>query len=885
MHKRKWLRRFVVLTLLTVLADVGLSRALRTSAARRYLTAHLVASFGRPVDVARFDFSMLDGARLEAHSVTVAEDPHFGNEYFLRAETLTAGLRWLPLLSGRFEFGSLSLLRPSLNLVRDTDGHWNIERWLPPASAGASRPGFVGPLAASGGVPAARFNRIQVDSGRINFKQRDDKSPFALLDVSGSVEQDRGGRWQLDLAARPMRSSVELQDIGTLHLRGTIAGTSARLQPADLNLTWRQASIADALRLARQVDYGMRGELSVDLEAKVAPAVPDASAATELTPAQWSISGTARLTGIHSWRLPGRDADPSANLSLEAAWRLGAPHIQIRKLIVEMANSHLQGEGDVDWGSDFHPQLHIASSSVGLGDVLSWYRALHTDVAEDLRVQGKLGVDVTLGGWPIQLQQGAIASSGATLTATSLPAPVQIGAMNASVSHGGIDFTPTQVSFSETPPEGGPDTNAEAVAGPGFFVLRGSIIPDVGGVIRWPPNWNLSIEGATPRTQDWLALSEALAQPLNTGWTAAGGLAVKMRGTRRPGMPATTWLGTMDFRGLAVSTARLNQAMLFPRTHVEFAALQRTITLSGAEALGASWQGTVARKSADTHWTFALSADHLDAAELDRWLGPRARPGFLARFANLGTDAAVPASDSAITQIAARGRLQVGEIVLAPLRFQKFDGDVELDGRAVKVTKAQADFFGGKVSGTLDARLLADPSYEFRGRFDRVNLAQLGSSVPLLNDRIAGTTSATLTVTALGIGRENLIGSMEGNGTLNARNAELPGLDFTGVFPGTQDSSLSPFVSVQGAFRVNARTIDLSNFVMDHARGRLQAEGHIDFSHALDLRIRPSIFQAAASPAAASPPSFLLTGTIENPKLIVPTAEPKPAARSGSRAR
>ena len=105
--------------------------------------------------------------------------------------------------------------------MRDADGHWNIERWLPPASPGASRPGFVGPLAASRGVPAARLYRIQVDGGRINFKQRDDKSPFALLDVSGSVEQDSAGRWQLDLEARPMRAGVELQDIGTLHLRGT----------------------------------------------------------------------------------------------------------------------------------------------------------------------------------------------------------------------------------------------------------------------------------------------------------------------------------------------------------------------------------------------------------------------------------------------------------------------------------------------------------------------------------------------------------------------------------------------------------------------------------------------------------------------------------------
>ena len=110
-----------------------------------------------------------------------------------------------------------------------------------------------------------------MDGGRINFKQGDNKSPFALVDVSGRVEQNGAGRWQLDLEARPMRAGVELQDIGTLRLRGSIAGTTARLQPAELNLTWRAASLADALRLVRQDDYGMRGQLAVDLNARIAP--------------------------------------------------------------------------------------------------------------------------------------------------------------------------------------------------------------------------------------------------------------------------------------------------------------------------------------------------------------------------------------------------------------------------------------------------------------------------------------------------------------------------------------------------------------------------------------------------------------------------------------
>ena len=445
MRKRKWLRWILSLALVLVVASASFSRALRTDAARRYLIAHLAASFGRPVEVARFDFSLLDGARLEAQSVTVSEDLHFGNEYFLRADTLTAGLRWSSLLSGRFEFGTLSLSRPSLNLTRDADGRWNIERWLPPASPAGSRPGFVGPLAAP---RVAHLYRIQVDGGRINFKQLDDKSPFALLDVSGQVEQDSAGRWQLDLEARPMRAGVELQDIGTLRLRGTIAGTSARLQPAELNLTWRDASLGGCSAACSTAGLRhARGELSMDLDAKIGPppqpapvgaAVSSSVSGPPSGAAQWAISGEARLTGIHSWTLPERDDDPAANVLLDASWRLGERGAQIQKMLVEMQDSHLEGTGDLDWGRGFNPQFHIETSSIGLNDILSWYRALHPDVLENLRLQGTLGVDVTLGGWPIELQQGAIASTGGTLTGASLPAPLQIGALNASVFGGGL---------------------------------------------------------------------------------------------------------------------------------------------------------------------------------------------------------------------------------------------------------------------------------------------------------------------------------------------------------------------------------------------------------------------------------------------------------------
>jgi AsmA-like C-terminal region/AsmA family len=886
MHKRKWLRWILILAIVLFAASMGFSRALRTSAARRFLIAHLEASFGRPVEVRRFDFSLLDGARLEANSITIAEDPRFGDEYFLRADTLRAGLRWSALFAGRFEFGTLSLSRPSLNLVRNSQGRWNIEQWLPPAAPDKARSAFVGPSATARSVPTARLYRIAVDGGRINFKQGDEKSPVALVGVSGRVDQDAAGRWALDLEAAPMRAGVELQQIGTLRVRGNIAGTSARLQPAELNLTWSNVSLADALRLTRDSDLGVRGELSVDLSARVAPVNPDAKAATA-GGAQWSITGGARLTGFHGWRLPGRGTDPAANLSFAAAWRLGEARTQVPKFLLEMPNSHLQGAGELDWTHGLRPELRIDSSSVGFADLLAWYRSLRPGVPANLEFAGKLGVDATLGGWPLQLVQGAFSSAGGRLTGASLPSPVKIGAISAKVSKGALDIAPTEISFA-APAAGSATASAAADnASANSFTVRAMIFPDSSAMFQRRPNWNLTIEGGTPRVENWLALSEALAQPLSASWTATGGLAVSVKAVHLAQSPATAWLGTIDSRNLDVTAPYLNQPLRFARARIDFAKSQRTFILSAAQAFGTTWRGTAVRNNNDAQWTFDLSADRVDAADLDRWLGPRARPGLLARLTGLSGKPAAGNSgrDAAIAKIAAHGRLRISEVVLAPLHVEQFDGQAELAGRSITIRKAYAGFFGGKAAGTFVARLLPDPSYEFEGRFDRVDLARLGNALPSLSDRFTGLASATLTLSAHGIGREGLVRSIQGDGKLEARNVTVRDLDFATLISGdNQDSQTGRFASVQGNFRVARSGIEMSDFVFDNSQGSFQAEGRIDFSHALALRIHPSIFHAATTLASAPPPSFVLGGTIESPS-VVPSPRPdrlpaKPIARA-----
>src|SRR6202162_3653902 len=159
---QKWWKPALVIVVLIIVLQAGVSLSARTHRVHAYLLTHLERAFGRPVEVASFDVRILPSPQLDANRVTVGEDPAFGHEYFLRAEHWRAGLRWLARLRGHFEFGTMSLNQPSLILVRNSEGRWNLERWLPPAKANAAQNArLYGPL--SPVAPVNRLEKIEFD--------------------------------------------------------------------------------------------------------------------------------------------------------------------------------------------------------------------------------------------------------------------------------------------------------------------------------------------------------------------------------------------------------------------------------------------------------------------------------------------------------------------------------------------------------------------------------------------------------------------------------------------------------------------------------------------------------------------------------------------------
>ena len=245
---------------LSVLLLVGLF-LVRPGANR--LHARIVNSIslalGRPVDVAWVSLRLLPRPGFDLKNFVVHDDPAFSAEPMLRAEQVTASLRVRSLLRGRLEIARLNLTEPSLNLVRNPDGHWNLENLLERAAKIPVAPTLKAKTETRPGFPY-----IEADRGRINFKFGPEKKPYALTEADFALWQDSENVWGMRLRAEPVRTDFNLSDTGVVRING-LWQRAAILHdtPLQFNLQWDRAQLGQVSKLMYGNDKGWRGAIKV----------------------------------------------------------------------------------------------------------------------------------------------------------------------------------------------------------------------------------------------------------------------------------------------------------------------------------------------------------------------------------------------------------------------------------------------------------------------------------------------------------------------------------------------------------------------------------------------------------------------------------------------
>ena len=875
-------------TAILVAAQIAASISVRTPRVRNYFSARLEDAFGRPVQVKHFNVQILPTPRIYASGVTVGEDPAFGYEYFLRAEQLTAGFRWSGFLRGRFEFGTLSLSQPSLTLVKNSEGRWNLEDWLPPAK----RPGVVtSPVYRPSRAPtiANRLEKIEIEDGRINFKNTDIKRPFALTSVNGSVEQISPGRWKLQLNAQPWRSGVTLQSAGTVQVRGDIAGTSARLQPAALGVRWNKVSLADLFRLVHGKDYGVRGTFELEASAK-SGALPDATDAANINSfndsfvaADWSFSLKVSAAQIHRWDLTERPDNPGLTANVQGRCNVALKKLAAETLSIETPLSNLHGTAEFLSAPNPFMQMKFDSAGIQAADILSWYGAFHPDVADTISADQFFTGSVQLQAWPLELQEINLSSLGGAVHTRGSEDVLRIGPLRAALNRNRLVMDPIRVVLVNDSPAARPapvgrltkpraqgESNAEVL-----LTLVHDFTSHAGGI---------GVQGHIDNAEKFFKLATAFGHTLNHGWDLIGPARVDMR-RQWNSASSGTWSGVAEVTDAQLAAAGLNLPLQLQKARLEWKNALRVAQIGQAEGFGATWSGNVTEvNSIDPDqqgiWNVQLHADHLDATELDRWVGPRARPGWVQRLLPSlfsGKAQTVPASEL-VRRLNVVGNVQVDEFTIEKLKLQQLHLQGSLHDLQLKVTDGRAQWAGGAVRATMLAKFLPRPTYDLHAQLEGVNLTQLPIDASVV-DRLAGVASGSVHFKTTGVGREELLQKLTGAGKVRLDNLEFRGWDVNAsVADGEAHPGVSNWPSGVGTFAVRDRNVFLEDVRLDGGAQFTLIEGTVSFGREADLAVETSVGRRAIRNSNGPGQVLKIVGPLDGPRVTREKSTPRQPA-------
>ena len=363
--RRRWLSgRFLFLyaVVLALLMVALLPPLINVNRFQRRIATSIGGSLGRPVHLDRVELSLLPLPGFTLENFVVSEDPAFGSEPIIRANSVRATLRLTSLWRKRVEFSKISFTEPSVNLVHLPNGKWNLESILAQASRIEAAPTAQ---AKAGATP--RFPYIEATGARLNLKQGLEKTPLSLTEAEFALWLPNPQEWRLRLEGRPSRTDSDVTDTGLVRVEGTL-GHAASLSEVPVNLEgeWRGAPLGEASRFLMGSDAGLRGDMV--LTAKVRGTVGKSEVQTRLrlndarradfVPARplavdVECLGTA-IDEFHAFENVQCSWPPSGPKTLALAGEI--PDVRrLNSATVQVGTPGIQASTLVDW-------LHVASA-------------------------------------------------------------------------------------------------------------------------------------------------------------------------------------------------------------------------------------------------------------------------------------------------------------------------------------------------------------------------------------------------------------------------------------------------------------------------------------------------------------------------------------------
>lgn len=816
MPPRRWTRKLIWLTLGVLLIGLLAPVVVSLNFWRGRIVSALSAGLGRPVRAGAIHPKLFGGLGFDIDDVVVEEDSRFGVEPFIRMETMRATVALSSLWTDRMRFSSLVFVRPSLNAVRDQEGHWNVESlWR------VAGPHIVAAEAASHAKaisPVAVLPAIQIEEGRINLKSGYSKTVFVFedLDMEVTPPSTISEPWKLKFEGTPNRTDLVLKPVSRVRGQGAFGPFAPAIQKdtgtlIHLDLTASEAAISDLIRsFGGNEDFGVHGSCDISLHL---------AGTTSLL----RVSGKAEVRELHRWdRLPPDDTAP-LHAEIAGIIDLDRETLDLHSATIPFSKGSLVVQGKVD--SLFrHPRPHLEAhlNSVPVADIIEIAKQFTNHIPRELTAGGNLS-----GG--LELLGGLESLSG------------NIGASDGYFELRG---TPQRASFSDF----------EIVFRNGSaHTQQVTISLKDGGKLLSTIKWHPAVRQIAMTLQgDAIPMSSFLpwARALGTRWGHAefskGNLAFHVSVSASAGPPALS--GWAQVSGALMSSAAVNQPVEVRSARLEFqpgrVAVKPFSATLGLLKLSGSFTAKLPASLNSAHASssgavveFECRTENITLSALDRLLNPRYRSRSFFRLGSAG-----PAS-TFFSNLQARGVLRAASFSYGGHALKDLNASIDYHDRTLEVPAFSGEFAGGTEIGTAVIRFgPGPPAFRLDTRFSKIDLGLVTQETERWAGYFAGTVSGTLRLASSGWNRGEILERLRGSGEASGANLELTGIELLTANDEHQihvSSAASSFQIANNQVLITSLTLVPSGTGPHVARGDnpVLITGSVGFDRTLDLKV------------------------------------------------
>ena len=213
---------------------------------RPTVESRLTAALGRKVAVGHLDLSIFHGS-LKADDISIADDPAFSSQPFVKAKSLDVGVDLVPLiLSHAVHIRAIGFVEPQVVLLRSNSGKWNFSSLGQGAESGGKKPPTQQTPAtqpqgqAGGSAPDVTVQQLKIENGTVvigtspRWKQTYDKVNVSAQNVAYD-------------SSFPFSVDAHTPGGGSMHIdgkAGPVAQEDASQTPLDAKVSLKQVNLA-----------------------------------------------------------------------------------------------------------------------------------------------------------------------------------------------------------------------------------------------------------------------------------------------------------------------------------------------------------------------------------------------------------------------------------------------------------------------------------------------------------------------------------------------------------------------------------------------------------------------------------------------------------------